>query len=266
MTPAFRVAVADPLPALAPYFERLVSDAGYDVWRAGDPLPDIVLLNLDPAHTKWALRIEEWLAVPAAVVATASDDAAFTLVDDRALPVAHLRRPFTPPALRDALADAETAVRERAAAELAAAEAEAAAIEAAVAEAANAELAAAEAAIAEAAAIDAAVAEATEADRLAAESAATAAAHGVATAETLADDGLSQAVHGTDPLSISSDMPTVEPRAVSADVLALADDVARAEDAEIRLAEAIADAVPEIVSLDTRAERVAVLRHLIQTN
>lgn len=51
-------------------------------------------------------------------------------------------------------------------------------------------------------------------------------------------------------------------REVSADVVVLADDVARADEAEFELAVVTAHAIRELIPRDTRSERVAALHYL----
>ena len=256
------------------YFERIIAGAGCHVWHKGEALPDAVILSLDGADREWALLREEWLAAGVIVVATGAKADSFLMIEDRDDSTQRLLRPFTPARLREALAAAEefhrSDVTRRAHAieegELAATPLPANEPADAEHDAANAPSSAVvpESVLTEFDPADdspsSVDAERVSAAPIALEPAA------ILTADAPSPEGPPQSTLAEEFIAaLNPDYLELEPeREILADVQVVEDEALMSEALEIRLAETIAVAVPELARLDSRAARVATLRCLIQ--
>jgi hypothetical protein len=244
VTEALRVAVAEPLSALGLYFERLIGEAGHTVWCGDKSPPDVVLLGLDGPDREWTLSIEAWLASGALVIATSARTEAFTLIEDRDDSTLRLLRPFTPTRLRQAITLAGTLLTD------------------AVTVAANGD--------------DPGRAETLSmSDPLGAPPVQAVSQVDLESLHELPPDALEvepnvevgslqSAVPG--PNALKPEATELRPeRVISADLIIIDDEMLLSEALEIRIAEAIADSVQGLASLDSRDATIATLRYLIQT-
>lgn len=228
MSEPIRVALVEPIPALALVFQRAISDAACSLWADGDAnQPDLVVLGLDSPDPAWAITVERWLAKGIPVIASAIRPEAFSLVNEYPEAVQALDRPFTPLQLKGALAISADLIRASAVVMGSATEEERTAV-------------------------DDALPDAVEAIELELD--------GVELDEVELDgvelDGVE--LRAADPrTSVSGDVEVV--------VAPEAQAVALEEGFEIRVAEAIVNVLDEVAALETRDERVAMLRYLIQT-
>ncbi len=238
MSEPIRVALVEPIPALALVFQRAISDAACSLWADGDAnQPDLVVLGLDSPDPAWAITVERWLAKGIPVIASAIRPEAFSLVNEYPEAVQALDRPFTPLQLKGALAISADLIRASAVVMGSATEEELTAVDDALPDAFEAielELDGVE--------LDGVELDEVELDEV--------------ELDGVELDGVE--LRAADPrTSVSGDVEVV--------VAPEAQAVALEEGFEIRVAEAIVNVLDEVAALETRDERVAMLRYLIQT-
>ncbi len=233
MSEPIRVALVEPIPALALVFQRAISDAACSLWADGDAnQPDLVVLGLDSPDPAWAITVERWLAKGIPVIASAIRPEAFSLVNEYTVAVQAPDRPFTPLQLKGALAISADLIRASAVVMGSATEEELTAVDDALPDAFEAiELE-----------LDGVELDGVELDEV--------------ELDGVELDGVE--LRAADPrTSVSGDVEVV--------VAPEAQAVALEEGFEIRVAEAIVNVLDEVAALETRDERVAMLRYLIQT-